>query len=208
MGPLVDIVDDDAGLCRALTLLLEANGYRAETFNSAEAFLDAKQRDRADCVLVDIGLPGMDGLALIDVLQRRGAPPPMVVLTGRGDVASAVSAMRAGAYDYLEKPCDPSELLAALEGAIDAARGASHDPQSAPDDDSCDEAALSTLTPREREVLREVVAGLPNKMIAHRLGVSPKTVEVHRARVMRKTGSQSLPDLIRFVIRAEAGDPA
>ena len=207
MTCLVHIIEDDPGVRRALTVLLKANGYRAETFASAEAFLDPKRRDRPDCIVIDIGLPGMDGVALIRELHRRGSSPPMVVLTGRGDVASAVSAMRAGAFDFLEKPCDSDELLGALKAAIEGAEDRDDDPSVGPDadDGACDD-TLHGLTPREREVLREVVAGLPNKMIAHRLGVSPKTIEVHRARVMRKTGARSLPELIRFALKAESVD--
>lgn len=198
----VQIVDDDAGVRRALTALLTSSGYRVEAFESAEQLLEAGCSDDVACMIVDIGLPGMDGIALIGALCQRGAAPPMVVLTGRGNVAAAVSAMRAGAFDFLEKPCDNDELIATLEAAI-----ASAQPAEPPGDPLTDERpeglALDRLTPREREVLRDVVAGLPNKMIAHRLGVSPKTVEVHRSRVMRKTGARSLPDLIRVVLKAE-----
>lgn len=199
----VQIVDDDPGVRRALAALLTSSGYRVDTFESAEQFLETGCRDDVACVIVDIGLPGMDGIALIGALCQRGAAPPMFVLTGRGNVAAAVSAMRAGAFDFIEKPCSNEELLATLKAAIASSQQA-HLPDDLLAAEREGDVGLDSLTPREREVLRDVVAGLPNKMIAHRLGVSPKTVEVHRARVMRKTGARSLPELIRVVLKAES----
>ncbi|MGH7005481.1 MAG: response regulator transcription factor [Alphaproteobacteria bacterium] len=193
------IVDDDEAVRRGLGALLGAKGYSAETFSSAEAFLAHAHAPGRSCLLVDIRMPGMSGLELQRELRRRGSTLPVIVITGHGDVPMARTALKAGAVDFLEKPFDSDALLAAIEEALNfaVAAGAA----------ALDRAALAervaTLSPREREVMDLVVAGQPNKIIAFRLKIAVRTVEIHRARVMEKTGARNLSELVRMAIRLE-----
>lgn len=201
---LVHVVDDDEAVRDSLTLLLESAGFAVRTHDSANALL-AALTGTTGCILTDVRMPEMDGLALQRHLAERGVRLPVIVMTGHGDVPIAVQAMKAGASDFLEKPFDDSQLLAAVTNAI-AASERSHDEEAAATDIA---RKLATLTPREREVLEKLVEGLPNKTIAYDLGSSPRTVEVHRARVMEKMGARSLPELVRMVLAAAGnGVPA
>jgi len=192
---LVHVVDDDEAVRDSLTLLLESAGFAVRAYSSATALLTALP-GATGCILTDIRMPEMDGLALQRHLAELGVRLPVIVMTGHGDVPIAVEALKAGATDFLEKPFDDTQLLAAVTNAIAASER------------SRDEAAavaeitrkLAGLTPREREVLDKLVEGLPNKTIAYDLGSSPRTVEVHRARVMEKMGARSLPELVRMVV--------
>jgi two-component system, LuxR family, response regulator FixJ len=197
--PLVHVVDDDEAVRDSLGLLLEAAGLSVRTYDSATAFLKALPSLAAGCVLTDVRMPELDGLALQRRLTELGIRLPVIVMTGHGDVPIAVEALKAGAADFLEKPFDDAQLLAAVSSALAASQRKSEE-----------EAAiagiarrLASLTPREREVLDKLVAGQPNKTIAYDLGSSPRTVEVHRARVMEKMGVRSLPELVRMTIAAE-----
>ena len=194
----VCVVEDDAAVAASLDAVLQSWGYLVRLFPSAEAYLDAAE-DEAGCLLLDVRLPGMDGLALLEAIRGRGDAVPVVVMTGHGDIAMAVRAMQLGAQDFIEKPFDDEDLVRRLRMAI--ARGGR--------DDDCRQ-RLARLTPRESDVLREVVAGHANKVIAHRLGISKKTVELHRARVMEKTGANSLSHLVRIALKGglEVEDPA
>ena len=196
--PTVDctvfIVDDDLSVRDALGLLLGVHGYRTMIFGDAESFQRAYAPDcGTGCLLVDIRMPGMDGLALQKWLLQSGSDLPVIVMTGHGDVASARDAFRARAVDFLEKPLDHQRLLVALAEA--AAR------QSATQRGRGQSAAFTelarSLTPREREVMNLVVSGRHNREIAEALGISPRTVEVHKARVMQKLGVDSIAQLIR-----------
>ena len=194
------IVDDDPAVRAGLKALLTAKGYAVETFESAEAFLAAKPA-AAGCLLVDVRMPGMSGLDLQRELKRRGSALAVVVITGHGDVPLAVAALKAGAVDFLEKPFDRDALLAAVEEGIRrsaVAQGGGLDRNAAA-------ARVAGLTPREREVMDLVVQGLPNKVIADRLKVAVRTVEVHRARVMEKSGARNLSELVRIAIALEQG---
>lgn len=198
---LVHVVDDDDAVRDSLTLLLESAGFAVRTYSSATALLAALP-GTTGCILTDVRMPEMDGLALQRHLSETGVRLPVIVMTGHGDVPIAVQALKAGAADFLEKPFDNSQLLTAVTNAI-AASERTHGEAVAVADIT---RKLANLTPREREVLDKLVEGLPNKSIAYDLGSSPRTVEVHRARVMEKMGARSLPELVRMAIAA-AGSP-
>jgi FixJ family two-component response regulator len=193
----VFVVDDDASMRRSLERLLRSFGYLAEGYASAAAFLGRPPATGNACVVLDLRMPGMDGLDLQARLAARGDDLPIVFVSGHGDVPSSVRAMKAGALDFLTKPFDESVLRAAVERALDrhAERRASRAGLAAL------RARFETLTPREREVSREVAEGRLNKQIAERLGTSEKTIKVHRARVMEKLGARSVAELVRIVDR-------
>lgn len=191
--PKVYIVDDDEAVRRGLGALLTVRGHVVETYASAEDFLARLPAGAAGCALIDLRMPGMGGLELQRELKRRGHALGVVVITGHGDVPVAVAALKAGAVDFLEKPFDSDAILASIAEALGK-------PEPAP---ATDAARLAGLTPREREVMDLVVAGQTNKAIAHRLGIAVRTVEIHRARVMEKTATRNLSELIRLAIRLE-----
>lgn len=190
----VHIVDDDPAVRDSLSLLLSLRGHRTATFDSAESLLAAVGPSSTGCVIADLRMPGMDGLALQRELVARGIGMPVVIVTGHGDVASAREAFRNAAVDFLEKPFDedgPSEAVAAAFARERARLDEAHTRR---DRDT----RLANLTPRERDVLSEVVTGLHNKEVGRKLGISPRTVEVHKARIMAKLGARNLADLIRI----------
>jgi two-component system response regulator FixJ len=195
------IVDDDADVRDSLRALLESSGFVVHDHDSAAAVLSDPAIGAALCLIADIRMPGMDGLQLQEELNRRRIPVPVVVVTGHGDVPLAVRAMKAGAIDFLEKPFDEELLLAAVRRARAAAE------QSRSEAEAGDQAAhlIEQLTPRERDVLKHLVAGHPNKIIAYELSISPRTVEIHRAHVMDKMQARSLSDLIRAALAAGFG---
>jgi FixJ family two-component response regulator len=194
---VVHVVDDDAGMRTGVCRLLEAAGYEARAYASAGDFLLADPLDAPGCVLLDLRMPGPSGLELQQALAKRGDPLPVIFLTGHGDVASSVRALKAGASDFLTKPVDSKMLLAAVENALveDAARRAERD------DLRTLQARYEALTPREREVFARVVAGKLNKQIAGEIGTAERTVKAHRARVMEKMQVDSLAELVRVASR-------
>jgi FixJ family two-component response regulator len=196
-GAVVHVVDDDAGMRKGLCRLLEASGYEARAYASAGDFLLADPVDAPGCVLLDLRMPGPSGLELQQALARRRDPLPVIFLTGHGDVASSVQALKAGASDFLTKPVDSRTLLAAVESALagDAARRAERDELRAL------RARYQTLTPREREVFAHVVAGKLNKQTAIDIGAAERTVKAHRAQVMEKMQVGSLAELVRVASR-------
>jgi two-component system CheB/CheR fusion protein len=196
--PTVFVVDDDSGIRDAMRDLLEAEGKQVELFASAEAFLAAFDPHREGCLLVDAGMPGMDGLALLQRLKEDGARLPSIMITGNGDVPMAVQAMKAGATDFIEKPIGRDELLDCIERAMEQTRDASK--RTAWHDSAA--TCMAGLTGRQRQIMEMVLAGHPSKNIAADLGISRRTVEKHRAAVMKKTGSKSLPALARLAIAA------
>ena len=196
--PTVYVVDDDDAVRDSLSLLLETAGHRVRSFESARRLLDTVTPEARGCILADVRMPGIDGLELQERLCERKIGLPVVIMTGHGDVPIAVRAMKAGAVDFVEKPFAEKAILETVRLALARAErmGASG---------SADPAArgrLAQLTPREREVLEAIVAGHPNKVIGHLLQISPRTVEIHRARVMEKTGARSLSHLVRMALEA------
>jgi two-component system, LuxR family, response regulator FixJ len=201
--PTVFVVDDDHAVRQALSLLMRSVALPVETYASAQAFLDHCDGKRAGCVVLDIRMPGLSGLELQDEMLRRGIALPLIFITGHGDVAMAVRAMKGGAVDFIEKPFSDQQLLDRINQALErdrserAARGARADTR----------ARLALLTPREREVMQRIVAGQANKVIAIELSLSERTVEIHRAKVMSKSGARSLAELVSMVTRlGEGGD--
>ncbi|HLZ66694.1 MAG TPA: response regulator FixJ [Aliidongia sp.] len=200
---IVHIVDDDDTVRRSLAFLLEAAGFTVQTHASGVAFLDAAAGLGPGCVLTDVRMPEMDGLELQRQLIERGISLPVIVMTGHGDVPIAVQALKAGAVDFIEKPFSDDVLLTAIGAALRRNRADLKNQQ----ETTNLTARLELLTPREREVLFGLVAGHPNKTIAYDLGISARTVEVHRARVMEKMHARSLSDLVRMALALEAGAP-
>jgi two-component system response regulator FixJ len=192
----VHVVDDDVAVRRSLERLLDAAGIRAVSYASPLTFLDAAA-GLLGCVLLDIRMPELDGLEVQARLLECGISLPVIVMTGEGDVAGAVRAMKAGAVDFIEKPYDDDVLLRAIEAAL--ARGSATDRSR---DIAQAARRIARLSPREREVLDALVAGRPNKVIAFDLGLSVRTVEVHRARMMDRLGVRQLAEAIRLAVLA------
>jgi len=192
------IVDDDEAVRDSLSALLDARGYTVHAFASAPEFLALAPTLRLGCLIVDIRMPEMDGLELQQRLVERGLRFPLIVITGHGDVPLAVRAMKAGAIDFIEKPFAVETIIGSAEAAL-GGLGEPHD-----EDPLATKAAtrLALLTPREREVLQGLLSGLPNKTIGYDLGISRRTVEIHRARIMDKMEARSLSELIRMSLAA------
>ena len=199
--PTMFVVDDDRTVREAMRDLLEEDGRAVEVYASSEAFLEAYRPDRDGCLLVDARMPGMGGLALLRRLNGQGARLPAIMITGQGNVPMAVEAMRAGAADFIAKPIRRNELFASIERALAHTRGS--DELSIRQEVAA--ARLAGLTVRQREIMELVLAGHPSKNIATDLGISQRTVENHRAAVMRRTGSRSLSALIRLALVADPG---
>ena len=195
---VVHVVDDDAAMRDSMAFLLDVNGFEPRVYDSAAALLAESPIDALSCVVSDIRMPGMNGIELVLKLKSKGSACPVILVTGHGDVALAVEAMKAGAADFIEKPFDDAVLLGAIRSALDA-RPAIQGDSSAKTEA---EARLAELSPRERDVLRGLVAGKINKVIAHDLSISPRTVEVYRANLMAKTGARSMSQLMRIALAA------
>lgn len=195
-NPTVFIVDDDQEVRDAIQLLMASVGLAAETFESAQNFLDRFDPQRSGCLVLDIRMKGMSGLDLQDLLVNESMHPPIIVITGHGDVPMAVRAVKAGAVDFIEKPFNDQLLLDAVHRAIE--QDAERRGRASRLADI--RARLDKLTPREREILNMVVAGNRNKVIAIDLGISQSTVEAHRAKVMEKMDASSLSDLMRMML--------
>ena len=199
---VVFIVDDDAAIRDAISLLLSLHGYRTATFATAEDLLAALDARSAGCIVADVKMPGMSGLELQQALRPRGIDLPVVIITAHGDVATARAAFRSEAVDFLEKPFDDGALLAAVAAGL--ARETSR--LEAGDRRQRGQENLAALTERERGVMELLVQGLHNREVAQRLGISPRTVEVHKARVMEKLGVRNLVELVRVAGAARADD--
>jgi two-component system, LuxR family, response regulator FixJ len=193
----VHIVDDDPAVRRTLERLLDGMGLQTRSYDSPSAFLDIASSLSAGCLVLDIRMPGMDGLELQARLLQLENPLPVIVVTGQGDVRSAVRAMKAGAVDYIEKPYSDEDLLAAINTALSSAAWDRRDREAM-------KAAqrIAALSRREREVLDALVEGRPNKVIAYDLGISVRTVEVHRARMMERLGVRQLAEAVRVAVIA------
>jgi len=198
--PIVFVVDDDEAVRDSLQMLLESVDLRCETYASANEFLDGHNPDQHSCLVADIRMPGMSGLDLQEELNRRASTIPILFITGHGDVPMAVDAMKSGALDFIQKPFRDQDLLDRIHQALE--RDQEHREDNRAVADIRDRTAR--LTAREREVMERVVKGQANKVIALDLGVSQRTVEIHRARVMQKMRARSLAELVRMVGRIEA----
>ena len=196
----VYVVDDDEAVRDSLQWLLEGKNYRVRCFDSAESFLANFDPREVACMIVDIRMNGMTGLELQDRLIERQSPLPLVFITGHGDVPMAVSSMKKGAIDFIEKPFKEEELVPLVDRMLDKARDAFSHLQEA----ASREALLSRLTGREAQVLERIVAGRLNKQIADDLGISIKTVEAHRANIMEKLNANTVADLLKIALGAQA----
>lgn len=199
-APTVFVVDDDEGVRNSLRFLLRSVGLAARTLASASEFLESYEPTQPGCLVLDVRMPGMSGLELQQQLNVRGAMIPVIFVTGHGDIPMAVEAMQQGAFDFLQKPFRDQDLIDRIQRALE------HDSRnrSAVAGHARTRERLESLTPREREVLALMTSGKPNKVMAAELGVSQRTVEIHRARVMEKTGAASLAQLVRMVMDAES----
>lgn len=202
--PTVFVVDDDPAMRESLRWLIESVGLRVETFATGSEFLQHYHPARGGCLVLDVRMPGMSGLELQEKLRAQGVTLPVIILTGHADVPMAVRALKAGAMDFVEKPFSDQLLLDRIQHAIEADRAARRVQREIRDI----EERIAQLTPRERQVMERVVAGKANREIAEELGLSPKTIEVHRAHVMDKMQAGSLAELVQIVIRYRSAQEA
>ena len=193
-SPIVYVLDDDPSVRSSLERLVRSVGLKVQSFSSAAELLDYRGADHPSCMVLDVRMPGLSGLDLQESLATTGWTAPIIFITGHGTVPMSVRAMRAGAVNFLQKPFEDQEILDSIHQAIDRELDARRERSRRQEV----EGHLQGLTPREREVFGLVVAGLPNKQIASKLGTSEKTIKVHRARVMEKMGAGSLADLVRM----------
>ena len=194
----VFVVDDDPSVRRGLVRLLKAAGFDSVAFDTADAFRQAVAPERAGCALLDVQMPGTDGMSLHRQLRDGGYTMPIIFLTGHGTIPMSVQAMKDGAMDFLTKPVDDTALLAAVRRALQRDRDGRADHQEAAET----RRRATTLTPREHEIMRFILTGRLNKQIGYALGISEKTVKVHRARVMEKMGVESVAELVRLTEKA------
>jgi two-component system response regulator FixJ len=194
----VYVLDDDKAVCRSLQRLLGSANFEAVTFERPDEFLTAAKTLKAGCVLLDVRLPGMNGLEVQEQLHKMKNELPVIVMTAQGDVQTAVRAMKAGASDFLEKPYSDDALLGSIEAAL-----AKANPSDRSDEIADAVRRVAALSPREREVLDGLLEGRPNKLIAYQLGISVRTVEVHRARMMERLGMHQLAEALRLGIIAK-----
>ncbi len=202
--PLVHLVDDEDAIRRSAGFMLKTSGYRVRPFASGVELLKQARALEPGCILLDIRMPGMDGLEVQLALREQGVALPVIIMTGHGDISVAVSAMKAGAVDFIEKPFEKEVLLSALEQGFSRLRKEERNRERA------EQAGLriASLTPRERDVLEGLAQGLPNKTIAYDLGLSPRTVEIHRANLMHKLGVHSLSEALRIAFAAGMDEPS
>jgi two-component system response regulator FixJ len=193
---LVHLIDDDEDVRRALAFLLGTAGLAVKVYESASAFLEKCNDFQSGCIVSDVRMPGIDGLELLRRLQQKGARMPVIIMTGHADVPLAVSALKTGAVDFIEKPFADDVILGAIEAVFDREQKTGGNGAEI----SKVQARLASLTARDKEVLDGLLEGHPNKTIAYDLGISPRTVEVHRANVMTKMGASSLSELVRMTL--------
>jgi two-component system response regulator FixJ len=200
----VYLVDDEPAVRRSVSFLLKGDRFNVETFASGEEFLKVAATLGPGCLLLDVRLGGMDGLAVQEALRQRGIMLPVVMISGHGDIGLAVRAMKAGAIDFIEKPFEKTVLISAIRQAQGHSQGLEEVHRMA----AAAQAQLNALTPRERDVLDGLVDGHSNKVVAYDLGISPRTVEIHRANLMSKLGVASLSEALRIAFAARMGSLA
>jgi two-component system response regulator FixJ len=200
---VVHIVDDDAAVRRALVRLLKSAGFTVIAYETAHQVLDAAAGLTSGCILLDVQMPRMGGLELLARLSELGIGLPVIVVTGHGDVPTAVRAMKAGAVDFIEKPIDEAQLFAAIDAALAEEKSAARDREAARATEQ-----MALLSPRERQVLEAIAVGRPNKLIAYDLGISVRTVEVHRAHLMDRLAVRNIAEAIRIAVMAALAEPA
>jgi two-component system response regulator FixJ len=198
---LVHIVDDEDAIRRSVSFMLKTSGFAVQTWATGMTFLKEVRHVEQGCILLDVRMPEMDGLAVQAALSHQGITMPVIILTGHGDVSVAVRAMKGGAVDFLEKPFEKAVLLGSIEAAFERLAIAGDRTTEAAEA----EVMLGILTPREKDVLEGLAQGLPNKTIAYDLGISPRTVEVHRANLMLKLNVRSLSDALRIAFAVRMG---
>ena len=196
---VIHIIDDDAAVRRTLELLVRSAGYPAETYATASAYLGSDPKCTEGCVLLDICMPGMDGLRLLEVLAQSRPTMPVVMMTGHGDVGTAVKAMKLGAVEFLEKPFSDTSLFEAISASRERSATRHADGEAA-----AAASRLESLSRREREILARLAAGQQNKAIAYDLGISVRTAEVHRARMLRRLNVRTLAEAVRLHVLAGA----
>lgn len=200
---IVSVIDDDEAIRDSLLLLLQSEGIAATSFASADQFLRVFDPGRPGCLIVDVRMPGMTGLELLARLRQTGTSLPVIIITGHGDIPMAVAALKAGASDFFEKPFDDTLLLASVRDALDIDDTLRRHRSTLSDTAQ----RLTELTPREREVMDQLVEGHPNKVIAAHFGISPRTVEVHRARILEKMQARNLSELVRMALQLAGRGP-
>ena len=201
--PIIYVVDDDASVCRALSLLLKSHGFKVQTFIRAAEFLSFKHLKLPSCLILDIRLPGINGLALQEVMKRKGISIPIIFITGHGDISMSVKAIKAGAVDFLPKPFTENKLLNAITPAILKSKAQNKEQAEI----LKIKRRIETLSLRELEVFRLVVKGMLSKQIARKRGTSLQTIKVHRGRVMQKMQAKTVTELIRFAQKAGIVSP-
>jgi two-component system, LuxR family, response regulator FixJ len=194
----VYVIDDDEAMRDSLDFLLDSSGFDVVLFEDAQGFLDALPKLAVGCIVSDVRMPGVDGIELLKRMKALHSPYPVIIMTGHGDVPLAVEAMKLGAVDFLEKPFEDGRLITMIETAIRQAEPAAKSEALAQDI----AARIASLSPRERQVMDGLIAGLSNKLIARDYDISPRTIEVYRANVMTKMQAGSLSELVRLAMRA------
>lgn len=199
-GRVICVVDDDETIRDVLSAVFDADGFKVRTFESGDVFLEQRVDGAASCVLLDVLMPGRNGLDVLRVLNARGATAPVIMISGSADIPMAVDAIKHGALDFIEKPFDPETIVRRVRAALDASgvREEAHV-------EALRLPGAESLTPREKEVLGLISAGQSNKEAGRALGISPRTIEVHRARIMEKLGAKNAADLVRIVLSASEG---
>ena len=195
------IVDDDAAVCTALSIALTGEGYQVTSFVEGESFLSAARSRTPECVLLDVHLPGCSGLDVLRELNAQHYPAPVLIISGHGDIPTAIDAIRNGALDFIEKPFDVGAVAARVRDAINGWHSARAEESVL----ARDFPGRDRLTAREGDVLERIAQGASNKEAGRQLGISPRTVEVHRARIMEKLGAKNAADLMRIVLRGHHG---
>lgn len=201
-SPSIHIVDDDPSVRDALSVVFDLEGFNVETFETGEAFMARVGNDIPDSVILDVHMPGRSGIEILRTLHAEGFSNPIFVISGQGDIPMAVEAIKQGAHDFIEKPFDMETVVGRIRDAIAASRR----DRTAERNEPARFPGAEDLTPREREVLNEITAGASNKEAGRTLGISPRTIEVHRARIMEKLGARNAADLVRIVLTGEQPD--